>query len=236
MLPDFDLIVLYLENALIVLMAVVGYLYLVSSVYPRLTLRAVWRTRRRETSGDRGVRKLVFPGGRAIVYEPIPAIRRFIRRYALIKQDGCTYIQCRIHDGIAHIRYDVISYDCRGRLLDVLTVSEMITEAGYTARVRLPRETAYARVDLQKADAMYNGRGAAGHCSLAGMAVYACLTVATSVAAVGLLYRSLHNILVTLPLDGALSAPGTAMLVAGLAGMAVTAWGLLMYRIKVMKL
>lgn len=233
---DFDLIILYVENGLVALMTVVGYLYLVSYLYPRVTLRAVWRTRRKETSGDRGVRKLVFPGGRAIVYQPVPAIRRYIRRYALIKQDGCTYIQCRVHDRILHIRYDVAAYDRRGRLLDVLSVSELIAEAGHTARVRLPRETAYVRVDLEKADAMYEGRGAAGHCSLVGMAVYACLTVATSVAAMGLLYRSLFNILGTLPISGELSAHGTALTVSALAGLAVGAWGLVMYRIKVMKL
>ena len=240
---DFDLIATYLEHGLILFMTVAAYLYLVAAVYPRLTLRAVWthRVGRQADGGDRGVRKLQFFGGYAVVYEPEPAIRRFIRRYALIKQDGCVYIRCRMHHCIAHVRYDVTAFDCQGRLLDVLSVSELIRDAGYSTAVRLPRDTAYVRVTLRQADDMYRGRDTAGRCSRRRMAVYAVLTLGTTVAAMGMLYRSLGAIMAgvrkAIPLlEGEMPTPEAAFALSLAVGLFVALWGLFMYRMKVGKL
>ncbi len=245
---SFDLAVLYVKDALIILVSLAAFLYLTASVYPRLSLRMVWKKDRRgPLLGDRGVRKLTFPEGRAIVYEPALAYRRYLRRYALIKRDGCTYIQCRVHDAIRHIRYDVASFDKRGRLLDVLSVSECVTEAGQTQPVRLPRETAYAAVTLRKADAMYENReGFLGY-SRVGMGVYAGLTVATTVAAALILRHCLHEIMSTIPLDYYLRVEGVkfseirvtelgaTLAVSILMGLAIAAWGLFMHYIHASK-
>ena len=204
-------IVLLIGNGLTVPVALAVCLYLVVSVYPRLTLRLVWRApteakfsirtlfkgrtkRPLLPPGDRGIRKLVFPGGRAIIYEPAPKYRRYIRNYALIKQDGCTYIKCRIHSQIAHIRYDVAAFDGKGRLLDVLNVSERITEQGYTRFVRLPRATAYACVTLRKADGMYTGRDVMAGYSVASIIVYTGLSVVTAMITALILYNSMAEI------------------------------------------
>lgn len=245
---NFDLLILYVKDALVILSAVAAYFYLIASVYPRFTLRMVWkRDRRGPILGDRGVRKLVFPEGRAIVYEPALAYRRFIRRYALIKRDGCTYIQCRIHDAVAHIRYDVAAFDRRGRLLDVLRVSERITEAGQTQPVRLPRDTAYACVTLRKADAMYENREATMRYSFVGLGIYAGLTVISTMAASLALRYGLDELLTTIPLDRYLRVEGVTfseicvtdvgitLAVSALIGLAVAAWGLLMYHIHASK-
>ncbi len=204
-------IVLLIMNGLTVPISLAVYLYLVVSVYPRLILRLVWRAPtddkfsirtlfkgRAKTSllpsGDRGIRKLVFPEGRAIVYEPAPQYRRFIRNYALIKQDGCTYMKCRIHEQIAHLRYDVTAFDSKGRLLDVLNVSERITERGCTRVVRLPRATAYARLTLRKADGMYMGREVTAGYSVASIIVYTGLSVVTAMIVASVLYNGVAEI------------------------------------------
>lgn len=234
----FDLIVMYIEDCLLVLMALAAYLYLIISVYPRLTMRAVWRSRRKGApAGDRGVRKLLFPGGRAIVYEPTLSVRRFIRHYALVKQDGCTYIQCRIHERIALIRYDVATFDRRGKLLDIVSVREWISEPGQTSLVRLPRETAYASVTLRKADAMYKGREKTVGYSLVGTALYAALTVVTAVAADIVLHGCLSEICGALGAAGILPDGGpvtplaTSMSFAVILGLVCAAWGVLIHYI-----
>ena len=241
-------IVMYLENGMTALMVISVYLYLLVSLYPRLTMRTVWKAdRQSKPSGDRGVRKLTFPEGRAIVYEPALAYRRFIRRYALIKREGCTYIQCRIHDAVAHIRYDVATFDRRGRLLDVLRVSERVTETGHTQPVRLPRDTAYACVTLRKADAMYENRKATMGYSFVGLGLYAGLTVAATMGAALALRHSLDEILTTIPLDRYIRVEGvtfseirvtdmgTTLAVSALLGLAIAAWGLLMHHIHASK-
>lgn len=245
---NFDLAVLYVKDALIILVALAALLYLTASIYPRLFLQMVWKKDRRgPLLGDRGVRKLTFPEGRAIVYEPALAYRRFIRRYALIKREGCTYIQCRVHDSIRHIRYDVASFDKRGRLLDVLSVGERITEAGQTQPVRLPRETAYTAVTLRKADAMYENRKGFLHHSPVGMALYAGLTVATVMGVALVLRHCLHDIMSTIPLDYYIRIEGvkfseirvtdmgTTLVASALIGLVIAAWGLFMHYIHASK-
>lgn len=234
----FDLIVMYIEDCLLVLMAVAVYLYLVISVYPRLTMRAVWQSRRKgKNPEDRGVRKLVFPEGRAIVYEPSLSTRRFIRHYALIKRGGCTYIQCRIHERIALLRYDVATFDRRGKLLDIVSVREWISEPGHTAPVRLPRETAYASVTLRKADAMYKGREKTLGYTLVGTALYAGLTAVTTVFVDCILQSSLSEICAALGAAGILPDGGpvtplsTSMSFAVILGLVSAACGVLIHYI-----
>lgn len=225
-----EIILMYVENGLTILVALSIYLYLLASLYPRLTMRTVWKAGRQGNgTGDRGIRKLVFPGGRAIIYRPAPKMRRFIRCYALIKQDGCTYIKCRIHERIAHIRYDVATFDRKGRLLDILGVSERITEYGQTRTVRLPRATAYACVILRKADNMYEGRDATVGYSLVGIGIYTMLSVVTAILAGYILHGSLSAILATLPLGGHVSSLTVTLAAAAVLGGISAEWVVLMH-------
>jgi hypothetical protein len=238
-------IVLLIGNSLIVPLVFAVYLYLVSSVYPMFTLRLEWRAPTKERfslrrlwsnrnasppPGDRGERKLVFPGGRAMIYLPAPKYRRYIQRYALVKRDGCTYIRCRIHEKIAHIRYDVVTFDVKGRFLDVLHVSERITETGCTAAVRLPRNTAYACVTLRKADGMYEGNDVSTGYSVKWIMIYTVLSVVTALLAATILYRSVSEILYEFfYLEG---SPATTLVIAGVLGAVHAAWIVLRYHLQ----
>ncbi len=203
-------IVILIGNCLVIPVIFAVYLYLTMSVYPMFTLRLEWRAPTKEKvlgpssflkrhttrpPGDRGVRRLVFPGGRAIVYEPAPKYRRYLRQYALVKKDGYTYIRCRVHEKIAHIRYDVVTFDAKGRFLDVLHVSERITETGSTAAVRLPRKTAYACVTLRQADKMYEENDVTTGYSVKWIMIYTVLSVVTALLAASALYQSAEEIL-----------------------------------------
>ncbi len=249
-------ILMYLENGMTMLVAISVYMYLVASLYPYLTLRTVWKTHSpyrilgnwitgdREIQesptgdtamADRGLRKLVFPDGRAILYEPALRMRRYIRCYALIKQDGCTFIKCRIHPRIACIRYDVATFDRKGRLLDVLNVSERVTEYGYTQTVRLPRATAYACVTLRRVDRMYEGRESTVGYSRVGIGMYMALSVITAAMMGNILHGCLAEIMETLPVRGDISSPGLTLVAAAVLGGLSAAWVVFMHSVHAKK-
>jgi hypothetical protein len=165
-----------------------------------------------------------------MIYLPAPKYRRYIQRYALVKRDGCTYIRCRIHEKIAHIRYDVVTFDVKGRFLDVLHVSERITETGCTAAVRLPRNTAYACVTLRKADGMYEGNDVSTGYSVKWIMIYTVLSVVTALLAATILYRSVSEILYEFfYLEG---SPATTLVIAGVLGAVHAAWIVLRYHLQ----
>jgi hypothetical protein len=169
------------------------YVYLVASVYPWLTLHPAWRKRKPHT--DRGLLRVKFPGGRGVVYEPDPRVRRYVPKYALFTSEGKKYIRLRVDQRVNYIRYDVVTFDRRGRLLDVLEVSERLTSAGSPRAVRLPTATAYASVIPRKIDGEYTGKDMAVGYSPIGIAVYTALTVLTTVFVAFLIRNELQNLL-----------------------------------------
>ena len=192
-----DGILLFLEKLLIILLVPVVYLYLISRVFPFLTMRLRVRFPRSSAypEGDRGLRRVKFADGRAVIYEPAPKMRPYMPRYALIKRDGCTYFKGELHVNVSHVRYDVVAYNSRGRLLDVLGVKELVTERGSTRAVRLPRDTAYARVILRKVDGMYADNSPILGYNLVGMAILAGLSTLASLITGLLIYDSLREII-----------------------------------------
>ena len=229
-------IVYLIQDALTVVAAMAVFLYLTAFLYPRLILRPVWLGRRDPfVTGDRGVRRVTFPGGRATVYEPIPKARRYLRRYALIKQDGCTYLRCRIHENIAYIRYDAAAFDSRGRLLDVLSVSERVTEAGYTRAVRLPRDTAYACVTLRRADGVYEDTAMLVGYSYTAMGIFAGLCVLTAALTGWLVQGSLADAFDLLGWTAGVSGTGLSVIVAAVLGVLYAAAALQLHYLRARK-
>ena len=222
-------IAVYIECAVTVLVALVAYLYLTVSLYPSLALRPVWRDQ--TAVGDRGLRRLVSPEGYATVYRPAPRSCAYLHRYALIRRDGSTFIKCRIHEGIAYIRYDVAAFSAKGKLLDVVSVSERVTQRGYTRGVRLPRMTAYACVTLRKADGVYADASPTLSYALSGMLIYVGLCVATAVAVSLLLHGSLSAVADLHPAVLVVRSRGISALLGGLCGAACAACGALAHHL-----
>ena len=219
----------YIECALTVLVALVAHLYLTVSLDPSLALRPVWRGK--DAAGDRGLRRLVSPEGYAAVYRPSLRSCRYLHRYALIRRDGCTFIKCRIHEGIAHIRYDVAAFSSEGKLLDVISVSERISERGYTRGVRLPRMTAYVCVTLRKADGVYLDQSPTLGYALPGMLAYVGLCVATAVAVSLLLHGSLAAVAELHPALLVVQSRWLSAVLGGLCGAACAACGALAHHL-----
>lgn len=178
---------------LFALVLTVIYVYLIASVYPWLTLHPAWRKRKPFT--DRGLLRVKFPGGRGVVYEPDPRVRRYVSKYALFTSEGKKYVRLRVDKRVNYIRYDVVTFDRRGRLLDVLEVSERLTSAGSPRAVRLPTATAYASVIPRKIDGEYTGKDMAVGYSPIGIAVYTALTVLTTVFIAFLIRNEIPNLL-----------------------------------------
>lgn len=222
-------IAVYVECALTVLVALVAYLYLTVSLYPSLAMRPVWRGG--DGMGDRGLRRFVSPEGYATVYRPSLESCPYLRRYALIRRDGCTFIKCRIHEGIAYIRYDVAAFSSAGKLLDVISVSERVSERGYTRGVRLPRMTAYACVTLRKADGVYQDRRPTLVYPLWGMLVYGGLCVATAAGISLLLQSNLAAVAELHPDLIEVQSRGVSALLGGLFGGGYAAFGILIHRL-----
>lgn len=137
------------------LMSLVIYGYLVSFVIPHLCVK--WKTPNK-LRGDRGIKKYVFPEGRSVVYEPELRVRRYMKQYALIYNNGGKFIRCRINERIRYIKYDVIVFGPDRRVIDVIEVSERITDIGYCKSVQLPEETSFVNVVIRRVDAMHESK------------------------------------------------------------------------------
>ena len=224
-----DIFLSALLSAVTVMVAIVVYVYLVSSVYPWLCMHAVWiKNRKGYPRGDRGVRRVRFPEGRGVVYEPHPALRRYVPHYALYTRNDQKYIRLSLHPQTAYIRYDVAVFNSRGRLLEVLEVSERISEEGVSRSVRLPDRTAYACVVPRQVDGEYVGREVTVGYSLAGTIVLTVLTVATTVMMGYTLHGEFNYVMTELMGLEPISLPRT-LLVSLLTGVACAAWVLFMY-------
>ena len=135
--------------------------------------------------------------------------------------------RCLRRSLLAHIRYDVVTFDAKGKFLDVLHVSERITEAGCTAAVRLPRDTAYACVTLRRADEMYEENDVSTGYSVNWIMIYTVLSVVTALLAAAILYRSVSEILYEFfYLEG---SQAMTLVIAGVLGAVHAAWIVLRY-------
>ncbi len=163
---------------MLALLAVYLYFYLICKIYPWFTMTLVFKGKKYL---PRGRRKVVFEGGRGVVYESPLEFRRYIPQYAIFVTDGNKYIRCRINSNIEHIKYDIISFNLKGKMLDVVSVKEHVSKEGDTAPIALPTETAYVCVIPRKVDRLYkNNKKAVGY-SKVGCGIFFGLTVLTTV-------------------------------------------------------
>lgn len=220
------------EISTVVIKALVGvislflYIYLVTAVYPWLTMRLVcvrrpWRIR--------GVRRVTFPDGRGVVYEPDVRVRRYIPQYAILLRDGHKFLQCKLDPRVAYLRYDVVSLNRYGRMLDIVEVRETPIKRGQTQPVSLPTETAYAYLIPRRVDDMYTSREQVARYSFVGFGICAGLTVLTTLVVAALLYNGVVPVLTSLLPEVAPPARGMFLLIACLMGLLTAGWIFLMY-------
>lgn len=147
-----ELIISVAAKVIIFLLSSGLYMFLIMKAVPKFTLRhksVGARTR------DRGIKKYTFEDGRAVVYEPDFAYRKYVHQYMLISKNKHKFIKCRVNESIRHIKYDVIAYNNKHQILDIIGVEERMDSSKYTDSVLLPADTSYVSFVLRRVDSMF---------------------------------------------------------------------------------
>lgn len=120
-----------------------------SALLPRLFLKTRYTIKK---SGDRGLKITEEKNGRSIVYEPIVKWRKYVKQYVLAERGEKKELMCKIDPELVYLSYDVVLFNNRDEVFDVITVKELIEKKGYTKIVELPSETSYVALTVNKAD------------------------------------------------------------------------------------
>ncbi len=222
----------YIESGLLAFVAMVLYWILIGSVVPRVTMRLQWK---KQDLAVRGIRRVTFPGGRGVVYQPEPHVRRYVRQYAIFSENGDKYLRCQLDPRVKHMRYDVVSFTAGGKLLDMISVDEQITHEGKTQMIALPTKTAYAYIIPRQIDDAYENSDAVVSYRKAGMVWFVILTVILTALMSFFLYQGLDPIFDKL-IKPYRSVEGITVILRGLLfGAGVALLGLLSFRKRMKK-
>ena len=137
-------IMLCVISALTVIANLIFFAFLMRTVFPKYILRVKYAYG--ETQ-DRGIKRLKYPSGRAVVYEPHPSIRKYVNEYSLFTEGGYKYIRCKIDRAVTCLRYNVVTYNRKNKIIDVVKVTES-TRSEYTEPVMLHHDTSYVSLLL----------------------------------------------------------------------------------------
>ncbi len=148
MLPSFGTISSIVVQIVILICVSVLYIFFISVVFPSFFLKPKYNA---SLEGDRGLKKYLFEGGRAIVYEPSVDVKRYIKQYILTAIGNEKYIQCKFDIHIFSSKYEVYAFDCDDRRIDSIQIEEpdLDYKNGISKPVLLPNATAYVRVSVK---------------------------------------------------------------------------------------
>lgn len=90
----------------------------------------------------RGLKKVTYPNGRAVLYETNHSIRKYMSQYLLFTLDGYKYMQMQISDRVKQYTATVISYDSENKVIDILEISE-VSGNFFSQPLRLHHKTSY---------------------------------------------------------------------------------------------
>ncbi len=138
-------------NIVFLLLVLIGspvfYVYLTARALPR---RLLVPHADSAAIKDRGVRKYLFPNGRAITYLSGTSVRPYIPQYIVSDHDGRRFLKCKLDKQVRSIRYRILPFDVNNHPLDILEVADPVTVAGVTSAVSLPSNTAYISLSVQE--------------------------------------------------------------------------------------
>ncbi len=120
-----------------------------SVVLPRMFLKTRYTMTR---SGDRGIKKIIEKNGQSILFEPVLKWRKYIPQYVLAERNGVKQLKCKVASDLNYISYDIVLFNNRDEVFDVLTVKERI-DGEFTKTVDLPEQTSYVAISINEADA-----------------------------------------------------------------------------------
>ena len=135
-------------SILLVLTIIVSIAF-ASVVLPRMFLKTRYTITR---SGDRGIKKVIEKNGQSILFEPVLKWRKYIPQYVLAERNGEKQLKCKVASDIQYISYDIILFNNRDEIFDVLTIKERV-EGEFTKTVDLPEITSYVAINVNEVDA-----------------------------------------------------------------------------------
>ncbi len=174
-------------DVMLALLAVAVYWMLLTTVLPGTLLQNRFL---KGKIGDRGIRKYAFPGGVCAVFEPEVPYRPYLKQYALYCKDGQKYLQCMVYEKVTALSYDVVVFDARGKMTDVIAVSDRVPGNGYTRPIFLPGDTALVSVVLRQVDGMYRNKAVVAGCPLKNLVLCGAAVLASTLALGWVLYRA----------------------------------------------
>ena len=181
MLPSFGTITSIIAQILISICISFIYVFFISVILPAVFLKPRYNE---SAEGDRGLKKYVFEGGRAIVYEPSVDVKRYIKQYILTAIGQEKYIQCKFDTHVFSSRYDVFAFDCDDRMIDAIHVEEpdLDEKRGVSHPALLPMETAYVKVSVASVNEVKIEREPLMSISSLGSAQFTVFTVLATIA------------------------------------------------------
>ena len=100
---------------------------------------------------DRGIKKYKFSeSDYAVVYEPSLFARRYVKQYVLAKRSGEKTIKCMLDPSVIYIDFDIVLFDSEGKAFLVINSNDVIGDGGYTDEMKLPPETSYVTILVNK--------------------------------------------------------------------------------------
>ena len=142
-----DSIIVIVSNIIFAILGMAVFVFIVARFLPFLTLKL--RLKDKKLYG-RGLKKIKFNEGRAIVYEPQSDVKSIILQYSLIEKNTTKYLKCKINEEVYKIEYDVVIFNSKNKIVDIVTIAEDIADRGYTKAIPLPQNTSYVEIFVRR--------------------------------------------------------------------------------------
>ena len=135
----------FISAVITMIASAVLFVFILKSVMPKFVIR------QRYFLGDRlgrGIKKYVSGDARAVVYEPEPSVRKYVKKYAIVKSGGQKFFKCKVDEYVRTIKYSIVMLDNRNRVIDVLEVDEAPNRTGACGPIFLNRATSYVALNV----------------------------------------------------------------------------------------
>ena len=132
--------------SLLYLTALGVYLWLLAKIVPKYLMRIEYDA---SYGLGRGLKKYTYPEGRAVVYEPHPSVRKYLNKQLLFTLDGYKYVQFKLDRAVKSYSAEVLCFDNKNKVIDLLYISEGDVPAALSCPVRLPHKTSYVATVLK---------------------------------------------------------------------------------------
>ena len=181
-------IVEYVAIVMLTVVFSVMYVFLMGTVYPKFVLKPNYSVK---SSTDRGIRKVRYDGGRGVVYEPIPAFRKYVPLYALYTGSGYKYFKCKVDPFVTAMTYEIILFSSKNKVIDMLSVKETVT-GGTTIPVLLHQDTSYVSLVIHTVNGTAIDNRRVAHIKGSSAVMFILLSTITT-SLIGIVLRAFYS-------------------------------------------